>query len=217
MATDADIFKNKVAELIKSWDPENIEYLTEVNLGMRFDKTPRKIDIVIYHKLTNKTLGIECKLQRTSGTAYEKLPYALDDCLNSPVATLIAFAGGEIRADMRSKLITSGVGIELGYKLNKYRTITSVLDPQNIFRQRVYIELGLNWLPFASSKTLYQEDYGDAYCDSGPLTKTEKSDLINSLKISKDALEELIISNTELLIPDASSARTKHQQKAHSK
>lgn len=199
MATDADIFKNLTAELIKSWDPENIEYKTEVNLGMRFDKTPRKIDIVIFHKKTGKTLGIECKLQRTDGTAYEKLPYALEDCLASPVKTLIVFAGGRIRSDMRSKLILSGIGIELGYRLNKYRRIYQVLDPQNILLQRVFIELGMNWLDYATNRTLKEADYGHAYNDPGPLTADEKKTMMKELHCRAEAFERTSITNHEPL------------------
>lgn len=202
MATDADIFKNCTAELIKSWDPENIEYKTEVNLGMRFDKTPRKIDIVIFHKKTGKTLGIECKLQRTGGTAYEKLPYALEDCIASPIKTLIVFAGGRIRSDMRSKLILSGIGIELGYRINKYRRLYEVLDPQNILLQRVFIELGLNWLEYSTNRTLCEDDYGNAYGDPGPLTKDQNSSLCSQLHVTESQLEEICLNNREPYTPE---------------
>lgn len=196
MATDADIFKVLTAEMIKSWDPENIEYKLEVNLGMRFDKTPRKIDIVVFHKKTGKTIGIECKLQRTNGTAYEKLPYALDDCLASPIKTLIVFAGGQIRIDMRAKLIASGIGIELGYKINQYKKIYQVLDPQNILLQRVFIELGLNWLDYATSSTLSNDSYGDAYHDPGGLTKDEKAMICKAREITKEELEAICDADT---------------------
>ncbi len=108
-------------------------------------------------------MAIEAKLQRTSGSAYEKLPYALEDCLASPIPTIIVFAGKEIRADIRSKLITSGIGIEVGYKLDEEGRICKIVDPLKLLQQRVYIALGKNWLPFATSGMLSEKSYGDAY------------------------------------------------------
>ena len=108
-------------------------------------------------------MAIEAKLQRTAGSAYEKLSYALDDCLASPIPTIIVFAGKAIRADMRSKLITSGIGVEVGYELDEDNHICRVIDPLNLLRQRVYIALGMDWFPFAPSGTLSEKSYGDAY------------------------------------------------------
>ena len=162
MANDGNVFRDKIAELIKSWDPENLEVLTEKHVGLRFVNTPRKLDVIVKSKTTGKIMAIEAKLQRTPGSAYEKLSYALDDCLASPIPTIIVFAGKEIRSDMRSKLITSGIGVEVGYKLEENH-ISEIVDPLNLLRQRVYIALGMDWFPFAPSGVLNERSYGDAY------------------------------------------------------
>ena len=123
-------------------------------------------------------MAIEAKLQRTPGSAYEKLSYALDDCLASPIPTIIVFAGKEIRADMRSKLITSGIGVEVGYLLDDEDHICEIVDPLGLLRQRVYIALGMNWFPFASSGTLSEKSYGDAYFEKKKPCKRNTMDII---------------------------------------
>ncbi|WP_027397943.1 PD-(D/E)XK nuclease superfamily protein [Anaerovibrio lipolyticus] len=164
MANDGNIFRDKIAEMIRSWDSD-LEVLTEKHVGLRFVNTPRKLDVIVQNKRNGKTMAIEAKLQRTPGSAYEKLSYALDDCLASPIPTIIVFAGKAIRADMRSKLITSGIGVEIGYLLDDNNRICDIVDPLNLLRQRVYIALDMDWFPFATSGTLNEASYGDAYSE----------------------------------------------------
>ena len=148
-------FRDAVVEYINGWS-ENIEVLKEVNVGARFIGTPRRLDIVVRNKDNNKYIGIECKVQFTEGTAYEKLTYALDDCISAPIPAIIAFAGSKIREDMKSKLIMSGYGIELFYEedSNGERILE---DPKKLFKQRCYIELGLNWFPHASGQKILEQ------------------------------------------------------------
>ena len=56
-------------------------------------------------------MAIEAKLQETSGSAFEKLSYALDDCMAAPIPSIIVFSGRYILDDMKAKLISSGHGI----------------------------------------------------------------------------------------------------------
>ncbi len=84
MPNMGNLFRDTVTDYINGWN-ENLEVLQEVNVGSRFVGTPRKLDIVIRNKDNNKTMAIECKVQLTSGSAYEKFSYALDDWLASPI------------------------------------------------------------------------------------------------------------------------------------
>lgn len=131
-------FRDFLVKEIKSWD-ENIEILTEKPVGMRFVGTPRKLDIIL--KKDNRYMGIEAKLQKTNGTAYQKLIYALEDCKTAPIPTIIVFTGEGIKDDIKSQLISSGMAIEV--KVNEEDE--TLIDRHNIFRQRVAIELGLDW------------------------------------------------------------------------
>ncbi len=155
MANMGNSFRNAVEDYIKSWD-EPLEVLHEVNVGLRFVNTPRKLDIVIRNKNNNKFMAIECKLQLTSGTAFEKFSYALDDCIASPIPTILVFAGDFIRDDMKSKLIMSGHGIEIQYTEQADGSYL-LSDFKNLLRQRCYIELGLNWFPFATGDHMAEQ------------------------------------------------------------
>lgn len=161
MANKGNDFRNVVTEYIKSWG-EPLEVLQEVNVGWRFVDTARKLDIVIRNTQNNKFMAIECKVQLTAGSAYEKFSYALDDCMAAPIPTILVFAGDYIRDDMKSKLIMSGYGIEV--KCNeKHDGTLELIDTKNLLKQRCYIELGLNWFPFATGDRMdvqLKEYYG---------------------------------------------------------
>ncbi len=152
MADLGSAFRDAVVDYIASWSPD-LEVLVEVNVGARFIGTPRRLDIVVRNKTNNRYIGIECKVQFSEGTAYEKLSYALDDCMAAPIPAIIAFAGPKIRDDMKSKLIMSGYGLELTF--DEDDTGTRVLqDPYYLFRQRCSIELGMNWFPVATGQKM---------------------------------------------------------------
>lgn len=155
MANKGNSFRDAVTEYIMSWG-ENLEVLQEVNVGYRFVNTPRKLDIVIRNADNNRFMAIECKLQLTAGSAFEKFSYALDDCLASPIPTILVFAGAYIRDDMKSKLIMSGHGIEVEYR-EKDNGEYELVDYKNMLKQRCYIELGLNWFPFATGDHLDEQ------------------------------------------------------------
>lgn len=136
-------FRDALVRYIRSWE-EDIDILIEKPVGYRFLGNPRKLDIVLRHG--GRYLGIEAKLQETSGTAYQKLSYALDDCFSCPIPTIIVFSGSGIKDDMKSKLVTSGKGLEVGFLPNEDNPeLDSIEDHHNLLRQRVSIELGLDW------------------------------------------------------------------------
>ncbi len=163
MADLGAAFRDAVVAYIKSWSPE-LEVLIEVNVGARFIGTPRRLDVVVRNKTNNRYIGIECKVQFTDGTAYEKLSYALDDCMAAPIPAIIVFAGPKIRDDMKSKLLMSGHGVELTYDADESGERT-LGDPHKLFRQRCYIELGMNWFPYATGQKIAAQladlGYGD--------------------------------------------------------
>ena len=72
----------------------------------------RRIDIVLTHAETRRTLGIECKFQGTQGTAEEKIPSTIQDIAAWPIRGLVVFAGEGFTPNMRSFLIASGKAVE---------------------------------------------------------------------------------------------------------
>jgi hypothetical protein len=155
MANRGNDFRDTISDYIKSWG-EPLEVLREVNVGWRFVNTPRKLDIVVRNTLNNKFVAIECKIQLTPGSAYEKFSYALDDCLASPIPTLLVFAGDQIRDDMKSKLVMSGRGLEVGF-IGDEETGFEIIDTHCLLKQRCYMELGLNWFPFATGDRIKEQ------------------------------------------------------------
>lgn len=102
------------------------------------------MDIVLQYE--GKYLGIETKYQETSGTAYQKLEYALADTEACPIPTIIVFAGEGIQLDMKSRLVTSGKGIEVKLRKNDSNSANDMIeDLKGLLKQRIYIELGLDW------------------------------------------------------------------------
>lgn len=83
----------------------------EVRVGRRLWGAERRIDIVITDPDTRKTLGIECKFQRTSGTAEEKLPATLKDIEAWPIPGILVFAGPGFSENMRAFLYSTGKAV----------------------------------------------------------------------------------------------------------
>lgn len=162
MPNMGNLFRDALIEYIHSWG-ENLEILQEVNVGSRFVGTPRKLDVVIHNKDNDKFMAIECKIQLTSGSAFEKFSYALEDCIAAPIPTILVFAGLYIRDDMKSKLIMSGHGLEAVFDVNEDGSVYHFGDPNNLIRQRCYIELGLNWFPFATGDKMLDQLHGLGY------------------------------------------------------
>jgi len=85
---------------------------TQVRVARRIWGAVRRIDIVLTHEETRRTLGIECKFQGTQGTAEEKIPSTIQDIAAWPIRGLVVFAGDGFTPNMRSFLIASGKAVE---------------------------------------------------------------------------------------------------------
>ncbi len=141
MSSTGNKFRDAIIKYIEKWNQDGnfgIDIAIEKPVGFRFVGTPRKIDIVLHRN--GKFMGIEAKYQDSLGTAYQKLVYTLEDCKSSPIPTIIVFSGKGIKDDIKSKLIMSGLGIEVNFK----KGVISEKPP--LLLQRISIELGINWL-----------------------------------------------------------------------
>lgn len=85
----------------------------QVRVARRIWGAIRKIDVVLTHVETRRTLGIECKFQREKGTAEEKIPSTIQDIAAWPIRGIVVFAGDGFTPNMRSFLIASGSAVEL--------------------------------------------------------------------------------------------------------
>lgn len=84
-------------------------------VGRRLWGPRRELDLISSDPDGDKRLGVECKYQRTTGTAEEKIPATIEDIKAWPIPGLVVFAGEGFSENMRSFLIASGRAIELDH------------------------------------------------------------------------------------------------------
>jgi len=84
----------------------------QVQVARRIWGAKRKIDVVLTHKVTRKTLGIECKYQSVGGTAEEKIPSTIQDIAAWPIPGIVVFAGEGFTENMKSFLVSTGKAVE---------------------------------------------------------------------------------------------------------
>lgn len=89
-----------------------LEAKEQVRVARRIWGAVRKIDVVVTHPQTRKTLGIECKYQAVPGTAEEKIPSVIKDIGAWPIPGLVVFAGEGFTENMKMFLISTGKAVE---------------------------------------------------------------------------------------------------------
>jgi hypothetical protein len=89
-----------------------LETKEQVRVARRIWGAERRIDVVLIHPATRKTLGLECKFQSVVGSAEEKIPAIIKDIDAWPIPGLVVFAGAGFSENMRSFLISTGKAVE---------------------------------------------------------------------------------------------------------
>jgi hypothetical protein len=89
-----------------------LETKEQVRVARRIWGAVRRIDVVITHPHTRKTLGVECKYQAVAGTAEEKIPSVIQDIAAWPIPGIVVFAGEGFTENMKMFLISSGKAVE---------------------------------------------------------------------------------------------------------
>jgi hypothetical protein len=72
---------------------QGLDYRWQCYIGKTVYGKRRKVDIVLRHATTGHRLAVECKYQEVSGTADEKLPYAVLNQKTLPIPGVIVFGG----------------------------------------------------------------------------------------------------------------------------
>ncbi len=89
-------YKRHVARyLLTAYEGRGLRVFEEVNVGTSIIGKQRRIDLFVLSPGGAEALALECKYQDSSGTADEKIPYALDDlaALRMPGAMVYAGSG----------------------------------------------------------------------------------------------------------------------------
>ncbi|HMR75119.1 MAG TPA: hypothetical protein PKD61_08405 [Polyangiaceae bacterium] len=88
-------YKRLIARyLLAAYAKRGIHLYEEVPIGTSIIGKQRRVDLLLLEPSSGAALVIECKSQDSSGTADEKIPYALDDLRALRMPGVIAYAGG---------------------------------------------------------------------------------------------------------------------------
>lgn len=91
----------------------NLSFRKEVRVGRRLWGAVRRIDIVLTHEDTRRTLGIECKFQGAKGSAEEKIPATVTDIAAWPIPGIVVIGGSGFSPHMRQYLYSTGKAVDL--------------------------------------------------------------------------------------------------------
>ncbi len=72
---------------------QGLDYKWQCYIGKTVYGKRRKVDLVLKQSATGARLAVECKYQDTSGTADEKLPYAVLNQRTLPIPGVIVYGG----------------------------------------------------------------------------------------------------------------------------
>lgn len=86
---------------------------TEVEVGRRVWGARRRIDVVMKHRETRVSLGIECKYQSGPGSSEEKIPATIQDIRAWPIRGIVVYCGTGFSTNMESYLLSTGMAVEL--------------------------------------------------------------------------------------------------------
>ncbi len=81
------------AYLTKNYGARGLAVYREVSLGKSIIGKNRRVDVFAVHNASAKALAIECKVQTSTGTADEKIPYTLQDLAAMHVPAFVVYAG----------------------------------------------------------------------------------------------------------------------------
>jgi hypothetical protein len=77
----------------RAYANRGIRVYEEVSLGTSIIGKRRRVDLLVVQTDSDRALALECKYQDSSGTADEKIPYALQDLAAMAVPGVIVYAG----------------------------------------------------------------------------------------------------------------------------
>lgn len=87
-------YPRRVADyLLAQYGARGLCVYDEVSVGTSMIGKARRVDLLVHVPQTSRALAIECKWQDTSGTADEKIPYALQDLEQMRMPALLVYAG----------------------------------------------------------------------------------------------------------------------------
>jgi hypothetical protein len=83
----------------------------QIKVARRLWGAERRIDLVLRHTDSGRSLGIECKYQGVGGSAEEKIPATIQDIAAWPIPGIVVFAGQGFSDNMRAYLHSTGKAV----------------------------------------------------------------------------------------------------------
>jgi hypothetical protein len=107
--SSARVLTREVRKLAESL---GLEVHEQYRLGRRLWGARRQIDLILKGGPNSKTLGIECKFQKSPGTVEEKIPTTIKDIDAWPIDGIVVFNGVGFTQNMISFLLSTGKAVE---------------------------------------------------------------------------------------------------------
>lgn len=79
--------------LVSAYSGRDVDVYEEVSVGTSIIGKRRRVDLIVLDAARSRALALECKYQDSSGTADEKIPYALRDLEALRMASAMVYAG----------------------------------------------------------------------------------------------------------------------------
>lgn len=89
-----------------------LEVETQVAMGDRIWGSRRHVDVVLRKPDSERMIGIECKYQRVSGSAEEKIPLTVEDMEDWPIRGIVVLHGEGFSRDFKPFLKGRGRIVE---------------------------------------------------------------------------------------------------------
>jgi hypothetical protein len=107
-------FANLIADYVhQNFNHRGIAIYREVSIGKTIIGKNRRVDILLIAErpmvLSQTAFAIECKYQDSTGTAEEKIPYALENMRSMPMGGCIVYAGNGFSAGLLHMLQASEI------------------------------------------------------------------------------------------------------------
>ncbi|MEO6574230.1 MAG: PD-(D/E)XK nuclease superfamily protein [Polyangiaceae bacterium] len=102
-----------VKEVVALAEKLGLQTREQFKCSRRIWGAERFIDVVLTEPKSRKRLGVDCKFQRVSGSAEEKIPAVIQDIGAWPIDGIVVFSGEGFSSNIRSFLLASGRAVDL--------------------------------------------------------------------------------------------------------
>jgi len=106
-------YANLIASyIVKNFGARGITVYREVPLGKTIIGKNRRVDILVIEEATRVAMAIECKYQDSTGTADEKIPYALSDLEHLAMPVCLVYSGEGFSQGVQHMLAASRIAAQ---------------------------------------------------------------------------------------------------------